>query len=77
VKYNAGNSTGMLQIKAHLDSILYGTALKHIAHLRQIQSVLARTVVNKHSHPPFSSSDSSSGFTGFCLSGAYSSNLPP
>jgi len=33
-----------------LNSILYGTLLKHIARLQRIQHAAARVVLNQHSH---------------------------
>jgi len=40
-----------------MNSVLYGTALKHTGSLQRVQRALARVVVNQHSRTPFSSND--------------------
>jgi len=40
-----------------MNSVLYGTALKHTGHLQRVQRVLARVVVNQRSRTPFSSNE--------------------
>jgi len=40
-----------------MNSVLYGTALKHTARLQRVQRALARVVVNQRSHTPFSSNE--------------------
>ena len=40
-----------------MNSVLYGTALKHTGRLQRVQCALARVVVNQRSRPPFSSNE--------------------
>ena len=40
-----------------MNSVLYGTGLKHTGRLQRVQRVLARVVVNQRSRPPFSSNE--------------------
>jgi len=40
-----------------MNSVLYGTALKHTGRLQRVQRVLARVVVNQRSRTPFSSNE--------------------
>jgi len=38
-----------------MNSVPYGTSLKHTARLQQVQCALARVMVNQRYRPPFSS----------------------
>jgi len=40
-----------------MNSVLYGTALKHTGRLQRFQRALARVVVNQRSRVPFSSNE--------------------
>jgi len=40
-----------------MNSVLYGTALKHTSRLQRVQHALARVVVNQRSRTPFSSNE--------------------
>ena len=40
-----------------MNSVLYGTALKHTGRLQRVQRALARVVVNQRSRTPFSSTE--------------------
>ena len=40
-----------------MNSVLYGSAVKHTSRLQRVQRALARVVVNQCSRPPFSSNE--------------------
>jgi len=56
-----------------LNSILYGTLLKHIAHLQRIQHAAAWVVLNQH----FLQVNFLNNSIGYLLNGVYGLNLPP
>jgi len=66
-------SVASAPVLSHLDqmnSVLYGTAVKHTGCLQRVQRALARVMVNQRFYPPFSSNEPSNSSTGFHLSGA-------